>query len=112
MVHAQVTIPALRNRESKSMNISRADLYRLIIEEYVKEEGIDLSEDKADDLLAWIKGGEKPEYLDEDHCDNIWNMSTEVISAIFLIHISRHDFVYHIVYSHKLKIIYAYISIG
>ena len=59
------------------MNISRADLYRLIIEEYVKEEGIDLSEDKADDLLAWIKGGEKPEYLDEDHCDNIWNMSTE-----------------------------------
>ena len=41
----------------------------------------------------------------------IWNMSSEIISAIFLIHIPRHDFVYHIVYSHKLKIIYAYISI-
>ena len=46
------------------MNVSRADLYRIIIEEYINEEGIDLSEDKADDLLAWIKGGEKPEYLD------------------------------------------------
>ena len=46
------------------MNISRSDLYRIIVEEYIKEEGIELSEDKADDLLAWIKGGEKPEYLD------------------------------------------------
>ena len=46
------------------MNISRSDLYRIIIEEYLKEEDIQLSEDKADDLLAWIKGGKKPEYLD------------------------------------------------
>ena len=46
------------------MNISRSELYRIIIEEYLKEEDIQLSEDKADDLLAWIKGGKKPEYLD------------------------------------------------
>lgn len=46
------------------MNIDRSDLYRIILEEYAKEEGIELSEDKADDLLAWIKGGKKPEYLD------------------------------------------------
>lgn len=46
------------------MNVSHTDLYRIIIEEYINEEGIELSEDKADDLLAWIKGAQKPEYLD------------------------------------------------
>ena len=48
------------------MNVSRADLYRIIIEEYSKEEGLELSEDKADDLLAYIKGGPKPEWMGDD----------------------------------------------
>ena len=48
------------------MNISRSDLYRIIIEEYSQEEGIELSEDKADDLLAYIKGGPKPDWMDDD----------------------------------------------
>jgi hypothetical protein len=46
------------------MKVDRAELYRIIIEEYVASEGIELSEDRADDLLAWIKGGKKPGYLD------------------------------------------------
>ena len=48
------------------MNVSRSDLYRIIIEEYSQEEGIELSEDKADDLLAYIKGGPKPDWVDDD----------------------------------------------
>ena len=47
------------------MNVSRADLYRLIIEEYAKEEGIEISEDKADDLLDYIRGGERPQWMDD-----------------------------------------------
>jgi hypothetical protein len=48
------------------MQITRADLYRLVIEEYAAEEGIVITEDKVDDLLAWVKGGEKPEWAGED----------------------------------------------
>ena len=48
------------------MNISKADLYRIILEEYVKEEGIELSEDKVDDLLSHIKGGPRPDWMDDD----------------------------------------------
>ena len=48
------------------MNISRSDLYRIILEEYAKEEGITLSENKADDLLKWLRGGEKPDWVDDD----------------------------------------------
>ena len=48
------------------MNVSRSDLYRLILEEYAKEEGIELTEDKVDDLLAHIKGGPKPDWMDDD----------------------------------------------
>ena len=48
------------------MQLSRQDLYRIIIEEYTAEEGIVLSEDKVDDLLAWVKGGEKPDWVDDD----------------------------------------------
>jgi hypothetical protein len=66
MAHAPLMIRALRNRESKTMNVSRDDLYRLIVEEYVKEEGLELAEDRADDLLAWIKGGKKPDDLEYD----------------------------------------------
>jgi hypothetical protein len=47
------------------MNISRKELYRIIVEEYARGEG--LSEDKVDDLLAHIKGGPKPDWMgDED----------------------------------------------
>ena len=46
------------------MNVSKSQLYKIIVEEYLKEEGIELTEDKADDLLAWIKGGPKPKDLD------------------------------------------------
>ena len=48
------------------MNLGRNQLYKIIIEEYLKEEGLELSEDKADDLLAWIKGGKKPRDLEHD----------------------------------------------
>jgi len=48
------------------MQISRQHLYKIIVEEYAAEEGIILSEDKVDDLLAWVKGGEKPDWVDDD----------------------------------------------
>ena len=48
------------------MNVSRSDLYRIILEEYMKEEGIDLSESKADELLRYIKGGPKPDWIDDE----------------------------------------------
>ena len=48
------------------MDVSRAELYRLIIEEYAAEEGIVITEDKVDDLLAWVQGGEKPEWAGQD----------------------------------------------
>ena len=48
------------------MNISRASLYRIVVEEYAKEEGLQLSEDKADELLKYIKGGPKPDWMDDD----------------------------------------------
>ena len=46
------------------MNISRSDLYRIVLEEYVREEGID--EAKVDDLIAHIKGGPKPDWMGDD----------------------------------------------
>ena len=46
------------------MNVSRDDLYRLIVEEYVREEGLD--ESKVDDLIAHIKGGPRPDWMDDD----------------------------------------------
>lgn len=48
------------------MNLSRSDLYRIVLEEYAREEGIELSEDKADELLAYIKGGPKPDWMGDD----------------------------------------------
>ena len=48
------------------MNVSKTELYRIILEEYAREEGAELSEDRVDDLLAWIKGGPKPKDLDYD----------------------------------------------
>ena len=62
---ARATTSDQRIQESK-MNISRASLYRIVLEEYAKEEGIQLSEDKADELLSYIKGGPRPEWMDDD----------------------------------------------
>ena len=39
-------------------------MYKLIIKEVFSE--YNLSEDKADDLLAYIKGGPKPDWMDDD----------------------------------------------
>ena len=52
------------------MNISRYDLYRIIVEEYAKEEGITeaLSPEKTAELIAWIKGkGPRPEWATDDY---------------------------------------------
>ena len=49
------------------MNISRSDLYRIVVEEYAREEGLD--EAMVDDLLAHIKGGPKPDWMDDDEQD-------------------------------------------
>jgi len=43
------------------MNISRNDLYRIVLEEYARGEG--LAEHKVDDLIAHIKGGPKPDWM-------------------------------------------------
>jgi hypothetical protein len=51
------------------MNISRSELYRLILEEYVKEEGYDIDENQsAEDLLKQILGDKyrPPEERDPD----------------------------------------------
>ena len=69
MVHAPPTTRALRNRESKIMDVSRDDLYRLIVEEYAAEEGLQLealSQDKYEEFMDWIqKKGPKPTWLDD-----------------------------------------------
>ena len=52
------------------MKISRADLQRIIVEEYAKEEGIDeaLSPEKSAEVLAWVKGeGPRPDWLTDDY---------------------------------------------
>ena len=51
------------------MNISHSDLYRIILEEYAKEEGIEeaLDPDKAAALIAWIKGkGPRPDWATDN----------------------------------------------
>ena len=53
------------------MNISKLRLQQIVLEEYMKEEGImdeALSQEKADEFIAWIKGtGPKPEWLDREY---------------------------------------------
>lgn len=44
------------------MKITKEDLRRIIVEEYIKEESLD--EDNVDDLLDWIKGGEQPDWAE------------------------------------------------
>jgi hypothetical protein len=48
------------------MNISRDKLQKIILEEYAIEEGFVLTEDKVDDILAWVRGGKRPAWADED----------------------------------------------
>lgn len=48
------------------MNINRNDLYRIILEEYLKDSGLQISESKVDDLIAHIKGGPRPDWMGDD----------------------------------------------
>lgn len=50
------------------MQITQQQLYKIILEEYAKEEGLDeaLSPEKVAELLAWIRGeGPKPEWAND-----------------------------------------------
>ena len=50
------------------MKITQSELYKIILEEYAKEEGLDeaLSPEKVAELLAWIRGeGPKPEWAND-----------------------------------------------
>lgn len=48
------------------MKITKNILYRIILEEYLKEGGLQISESKVDDLIAHIKGGPKPDWMGDD----------------------------------------------
>ena len=52
------------------MQITQQQLNKIILEEYMKEEGLDeaLSPEKTAELLAWIKGeGPRPEWATDDY---------------------------------------------
>ena len=52
------------------MKITQEQLYKIILEEYAKEEGLDeaLSPEKAAELVAWIKGkGPRPDWATDDY---------------------------------------------
>ena len=52
------------------MKITENELYRIILEEYAKEEGLDeaLSPEKVAELLAWIRGeAPRPEWATDDY---------------------------------------------
>ena len=52
------------------MKITQERLRKIIVEEYLKEEGITLDEDKAQELLDFIKGeGPKPDWYDREQTD-------------------------------------------
>jgi len=64
VVSAHKTILEKRNRK---MKIAQERLRKIIVEEYLKEEGITLDEDKAQELLDFIKGdGPKPDWYDRE----------------------------------------------
>ena len=48
------------------MKIAKNILYRIILEEYLKEGGLQISESKVDDLIAHIKGGPRPDWMGDD----------------------------------------------
>ena len=67
VVNAHKTILEKRNRK---MKITQERLRKIIVEEYLKEEGITLDEDKAQELLDFIKGeGPKPDWYDREQTD-------------------------------------------
>ncbi len=53
------------------MNISKRKLRQIVIEEYMREEGLQveaMTQEKADEFVAWIKKeGPKPEWLDREY---------------------------------------------
>ncbi len=53
------------------MNISKNNLQRIVLEEYMKEEGMQLeamSQERYEEFLAWIqKKGPRPDWLDRDY---------------------------------------------
>ena len=52
------------------MNLTKAKLQKIIIEEYIKDTflGENLSKEKLDQVLAWIRGEEpKPDWLTDDY---------------------------------------------
>jgi len=53
------------------MNISKRKLRQIVIEEYMREEGLQveaMTQEKADEFIAWIKKeGPKPEWLDREY---------------------------------------------
>ena len=52
------------------MNLSQSQLYRIILEEYLQEEGVTLDENKSQELLDYIKGiGPKPDWYDREQTD-------------------------------------------
>jgi hypothetical protein len=52
------------------MKIAQEQLRKIIVEEYLKEENISLDEDKAQELLDFIKGaGPKPDWYDREKSD-------------------------------------------
>ena len=51
------------------MNLGRTQLYRIIVEEYLKEEGllVELTGEQKDELIAWIQGkGPRPSWATDD----------------------------------------------
>ena len=48
------------------MKTTKDNLYRIILEEYLKEGGLQISESKVDDLIAHIKGGPRPDWMGDD----------------------------------------------
>ena len=63
----QTMIPEKRNRK---MKISKTNLQKIIIEEYVKDTFLDeaMSKKKAEQVLAWIRGeAPRPEWLTDDY---------------------------------------------
>ena len=58
-------------KRNRKVQITESRLKQIILEEYVKEEGVvgeAMSQEKADEFIAWInKKGPKPEWLERDY---------------------------------------------
>ena len=55
------------------MDISKQELRRIVVEEYLKEEAAlpkalnEITDKQKDELLAWIKGGPRPKWATDDY---------------------------------------------